>query len=68
MLRVNAEGLHRVVYSKDISMCGFAPATIVLSAASNLGAKQGVLVKYATSGEISGDFRQVVGYAGLLLN
>lgn len=68
MLRVDAEGLYRTVQSQAISMCGFAPATIVLSAARQLGATRGELVKYATSGEVSGDFHQVVGYAGILVH
>jgi len=36
-------------------------------AARALGATRGDLVRYATSGEVSGDDRQVVGYAGILL-
>ena len=46
-------------------MCGVIPATVVLFAALRLGATSARLVKYATSGEVSRDFDQVVGYAGL---
>ncbi len=36
-------------------------------AAQAVGAKEGQLIKYQTSGERTGDYQQVVGYAGLLL-
>jgi MEMO1 family protein len=38
---------------------------VALFAAKRLGATEARLVKYATSGEVSRDFDQVVGYAGL---
>jgi AmmeMemoRadiSam system protein B len=48
-------------------MCGVIPATITLVACKELGATHAELVKYATSGDVSGDYLQVVGYAGLYL-
>jgi AmmeMemoRadiSam system protein B len=65
MLALDPEGLYRTVRSERISMCGVVPATVVLFAARALGATSARLVKYATSGEVSRDFDQVVGYAGL---
>jgi AmmeMemoRadiSam system protein B len=65
MLALDPEGLYRTVRSERISMCGVIPATVVLFAARLLGASSARLVKYATSGEVSRDFDQVVGYAGL---
>lgn len=67
ILALNPIGLHRVVQEKRISMCGFAPTVAVLFAALRLGAKRAKLVKYMTSGETSGDYDQVVGYAGILI-
>jgi MEMO1 family protein len=46
-------------------MCGFGPAVAMLTAARQLGAKSAELVKYATSGDVSGDRDMVVGYAGI---
>jgi AmmeMemoRadiSam system protein B len=65
MLALDPEGLYRTVRSERISMCGVIPATVVLFAAGALGATSARLVRYATSGEVSRDFDQVVGYAGL---
>jgi AmmeMemoRadiSam system protein B len=67
ILALNPVGLHRVVREKQVSMCGFAPTVAALFAALRLGAKQAKLVKYMTSGETSGDYDQVVGYAGLVI-
>ena len=53
------------VRSERISMCGVLPATVVLFAARRLGATSARLIRYATSGDVSRDFDQVVGYAGL---
>ncbi len=65
MLALDPEGLFRVVRTERISMCGVIPATVVLFASLALGATSARLVKYATSGDVSGDRGQVVGYAGL---
>jgi len=68
VLSLDARGLWETVTQQDISMCGFGPATIMLTAAKRLGATSATLVKYATSGEVSGDFDQVVGYAGIIVS
>jgi AmmeMemoRadiSam system protein B len=66
-LALDPEGLFRVVRSERISMCGVIPATVVLFASLALGAGSARLIKYSTSGDVSGDREQVVGYAGLAL-
>jgi MEMO1 family protein len=67
MLARDPLGLYEVVTQHDISMCGFGPAVAMLVAANRLGASKAELVKYATSGDISGDRDQVVGYAGVVV-
>jgi MEMO1 family protein len=59
------EGLMRVCRSEHITMCGVVPAAIMLTAARELGATHVERVAYATSGDVTGDNRQVVGYAGV---
>jgi len=65
MLAVDPEGLYRTVRKERISMCGVLPATVVLFAVRRLGATSARLIRYATSGDVSREFDQVVGYAGL---
>jgi AmmeMemoRadiSam system protein B len=67
MLRLDARGLHRIVQEKRISMCGVAPAVIMLAAAVEAGATAAELVCYANSGDVSGDVNEVVGYASLIV-
>jgi AmmeMemoRadiSam system protein B len=67
VLAMDARGLWDVVMNEDISMCGFGPTIVMLTAAKLLGATSATLVKYATSGEVSGDYESVVGYAGIIV-
>jgi MEMO1 family protein len=67
VLALDARGLWDVVMNENISMCGFGPTIVMLTAAKLLGAASASLVKYATSGEISGDYASVVGYAGIIV-
>ena len=67
ILTLDARGLHEVVGQQNISMCGVGPAVAMLTAAKKLGAKSAELVKYATSGDVSGDRDMVVGYAGVVV-
>jgi MEMO1 family protein len=67
ILTLDPRGLYDLVRQQDISMCGFGPAVAMLTAARQLGAKSAELVKYATSGDVSGDRDQVVGYAGVIV-
>jgi AmmeMemoRadiSam system protein B len=66
-LAVDAAGLLATVAEHRISMCGVVPTAVLLAAAAARGARHGELVRYATSGEVTGDDRQVVGYAGLVI-
>ena len=65
MLALDPEGLYATVRKERISMCGVLPATVALFAARRLGATTARLIRYATSGDVSREFDQVVGYAGL---
>lgn len=68
VLELDADGLYETVRRFDISMCGYIPATVSLVAARELGASNGQLVRYGNSGEVSGDFERVVGYAGVVVS
>ena len=48
-------------------MCGAAPAVAMLCALADLGAGPSELVRYETSGDVSGDYDRVVGYAGVVI-
>jgi hypothetical protein len=65
VLGLQPKGLYETVRGQKISMCGVGPSVAMLTAALRLGATSAELVKYATSGDVSGDLDHVVGYAGI---
>ena len=67
ILDLNEDELLKRVDELNISMCGYAPTVSLISAAKELGAKGAELVKYQTSGDITGDYTSVVGYAGIIM-
>ena len=58
-------GLYETVRSKNISMCGYQATTAALVASRALGAQKAEVICYQTSGDVTGDYSSVVGYAGL---
>ncbi len=48
------------------SICGPGPIAVVIEVCKKLGINKGQLLKYATSGDISGMNDQVVGYASII--
>jgi AmmeMemoRadiSam system protein B len=67
ILALEPRKLFDTVRDEKISMCGYAAAVAALIAAHELGASNGELICYATSGEVNGDMREVVGYAGIVI-
>jgi len=65
ILQLDPRGLFDVVMRQHVSMCGFGPAIVMLTAAKLRGATRAELIRYATSGDISGERDKVVGYAGV---
>jgi len=67
VLTLNEDALFRRVNDMNITMCGYAPTIVMLVASKLLGAKSAEMVKYQTSGDITGDNSSVVGYAGVIV-
>ena len=68
ILELDEVKLMETVSEFDITMCGYAPVIAAICAAKALGAKKGKLIKYQTSGESTGDYSSVVGYAGITIS
>ncbi len=67
ILNLDEDELLRRIEELNISMCGYAPAVSLITAAKELGAGKTELVKYRTSGDTTGDYSAVVGYAGVTI-
>lgn len=65
---MDEDSLLNVVKNFGISMCGYGPTIATIKASRFLGAKNGKILKYATSGDISGDFNSVVGYCSAIFD
>jgi len=68
ILNLDAHGLYYTVLNNNISMCGYVPTTVAIATSKELGASRAELVKYMTSGDVTGDYHDVVGYAGMLIS
>jgi MEMO1 family protein len=68
LLALDPRGLYDTVREEQISMCGYGPAVVMLTATRKLGVKRAELIRYATSGDVSGDKDMVVGYAGIAVS
>jgi len=68
ILEFNPKKLYDMIYHQNLTMCGPGPITVMLIACKSLGAKKAELLKYATSGDVSGMYDQVVGYASLIVS
>jgi len=60
--------LYDLIYKMNMTICGAGPITTMLITSKALGAKKAKLLKYATSGDTSGYYNQVVGYASLIIS
>ena len=68
LLALDPRGLYDACREEEISMCGLGPAVAMLTALNALSVKKSELVKYATSGDVCGDRKAVVGYAGMIFS
>jgi hypothetical protein len=61
--RFDVEGLNRALKSNRTEACGGGAVVTIMLAAKMLGANGGKVLKYANSGDVTGDRGRVVGYA-----
>ena len=68
ILALEPKGLYDTVKTESISMCGYGPAIAMMHGIQPLDTRKAELIKYATSGDVSGNRKEVVGYAGILVH
>jgi hypothetical protein len=64
---LDPEGLHQIMRAGRGEACGGGPMVAVMMAAREMGAASGRVLRYATSGDVSGDRQNVVGYMAAVL-
>jgi AmmeMemoRadiSam system protein B len=65
LLTLDTEEFYRRIAERRVTACGYGPITAMVNACAGLGAKAARLIRYATSGDVTGDQREVVGYASI---
>ena len=68
ILDLDVEGFYRILQENQVSACGYGAIASTMVACKELGAKKGKLLKYATSGDVTGDKSSVVGYASIVFS
>jgi len=56
---------YRRLRETGASVCGYGPIAVMCSVCRRRGASKGLLLRYATSGNVTRDYDQVVGYAAI---
>jgi hypothetical protein len=62
---LDTQEFYRRVAERRVTACGYGPIAAMVSTCAKLGAKAAKLIRYATSGDVTGDNREVVGYASI---
>lgn len=66
ILSLDITAFYYTLRQYNVSACGYGAIASVMVAAKNLGATRGELIRYATSGDVTGDKSSVVGYSSIL--
>ena len=66
ILKLDVDEFYKILHERKVTACGFGAIASIMTACKELGATEGKLLKYATSGDVSGDKSSVVGYASII--
>jgi MEMO1 family protein len=66
ILSLDISAFYHTLREYNVSACGYGAIATVMVAAKNRGATRGELIRYATSGDVTGDKSSVVGYSSIL--
>jgi AmmeMemoRadiSam system protein B len=67
IVNLDEEQLYKQRELLNSTACGYGPIASAIVAAKGMKAKRATLLKYATSGDTSGDFSRVVGYGSIVI-
>jgi AmmeMemoRadiSam system protein B len=62
---LDVKEFYRRIGERGVTACGYGPIAAMVMTCEKLGARTAELIRYATSGDVTGDNREVVGYAGI---
>lgn len=62
---LNVPAFYEKIRKLGVTACGYGPIAVMCLASQEMGATRAELISYGTSGDVTGDESQVVGYAAL---
>jgi AmmeMemoRadiSam system protein B len=66
VLELDVHRFYDILEERQVSACGYGAVAATMVASRELGATRGELLKYATSGDVTGDMDSVVGYGSVV--
>lgn len=63
--QMDTDGFYDVLEDRQVTACGYGAIAAAMTACAELGASEGRVLKYATSGDVSGEKTSVVGYGSI---
>lgn len=66
ILKLDVDEFYNVLEKRKVTACGYGAIASTMTACKKLGATRGELLKYATSGDVTGDMSSVVGYGSIV--
>lgn len=66
ILNLDIDKFYKILHEKKVTACGYGAIATTMTACKEMGATRGKLLKYATSGDITGDKSSVVGYGSII--
>ncbi len=64
--KLDVNGFYDHLFEKRVTACGFGPIATLMTLSKKIGALESRLLLYMTSGEVIGEYDQVVGYASIV--
>lgn len=66
ILKMDVDEFYDVLHDKKVTACGYGAIASTMVACKEIGALKGELLKYATSGDVTGEKSSVVGYGSVI--
>jgi len=62
---MDVKRFYSIIETQNLTACGYGPIATTITAAKGMGAKEAKLLSYKSSGDVTGDYSSVVGYAAV---
>ncbi len=62
---MDVKRFYSIIETQNITACGYGPIATTITAAKGMAAKEAKLLCYKSSGDVTGDYSSVVGYAAV---